>query len=254
MAYDRDALAEYFTNKSKLVAAGLPSTVKWASHLSAMWSISGDPADEKSFGENARYFKHDVAEAKKLVAAAGQEKLQIEYHMDNFSQANLKDAELLAGQLRDAGFTVNQKVEDYVSWFLPRIYRGKGNWNGMAHGAVGAKFSPETHIYSYVHTAPGTAHYPEGIFDALVARVNTITKEFDSAKRQQMVKDFEKAAAAEMPCLPLGSSGAVFGLTWPWVAQAAVLKPWPGDQVASRSTVYSNYWFDAETAKKYGKS
>src|SRR5437762_3352051 len=109
MAYDRDALAEYFTNKSKLQAAGLPAEVKWASHLSAMWSVSGNPADEKSFGENAKYFKYDVAEAKKMMAAAGQDKLAIEYHMDNFSPANLKDAELLAGQLRDAGFTVTQK-------------------------------------------------------------------------------------------------------------------------------------------------
>jgi ABC-type transport system substrate-binding protein len=219
-----------------------------------MWSISGNPADEKSFGENAKYFKYDVAEAKKMMAAAGQDKLAIEYHMDNFSPANLKDAELLAGQLRDAGFTVNQKVEDYVSWFLPRIYRGKGNWNGMGHGAVGAKFSPETHIYSYFHTAPGTAHYPEGIFDSLVSRIDVMSKEFDNAKRQDMVKEFEKAAAAEMPCLPLGSSGSSYGLTWPWVAQAAVLQPWPGDQVANRATVYTNYWFDEEIARKYGKS
>ena len=180
MAYDRSALAEYFTSKSKLEAAGLPAEIKWASHLSAMWSISGNPADEKSFGENAKYFKHNVAEAKSLMAAAGQQNLQIEYHMDNFSQANLRDSELLAGQLRDAGFNVQQKVEDYVSWFLPRIYRGKGNWNGMGHGAVGAKFSPETHIYSYFHTAPGTSHYPDGLFDSLVNRVNAIAKEFDN--------------------------------------------------------------------------
>jgi peptide/nickel transport system substrate-binding protein len=237
MAYDREALAEYFTNKAKLTAAGLPLDPKWESHLSAMWEASGDPA-----------------EAKKLMSAAGQSNLRVEYHMDNFSPANLRTAELLAGQLRDAGFTVDQKVEDYVSWFLPKIYRGKGNWTGMGHGAVGAKFSPETHIYSYFHTAPGTAHYPEGLFDGLVSQVTAIGREFDNAKRAQLVKTFEKAAASEMPCLPLGSSGGTFGLSWPWVAQAPVLQAWPGDQVANRATVYANYWFDAEAAKKHGKS
>jgi peptide/nickel transport system substrate-binding protein len=253
-AYDRDALAEYFTNSSKLQGQGLPGDYKLESHISAMWDISSDLRDEKALGENAQWFKFDAAEAKKLMSAAGQENLPIEYHMDNFSPSNLADAELLAGQLRDAGFTVNQKVEDYVSWFLPRVYRGRGNWTGMGHGAVGAKFSPETHIYSYFHTAPGTAHYPEGVFDSLVSRINTITQEFDAERRQQLVKEFEKLAAGEMPCLPLGSYGTPYGLTWPWVAQAAVLKPWTGDQVANRSTSYSNFWFDTETASRHGKS
>jgi peptide/nickel transport system substrate-binding protein len=254
MAYDRDALAEYFTNKSKLQAAGLPVEPKWESHLSAMWEVASNASDAKALGEGGVYFQHNVAEAKKLMAAAGQQNLRIEYHMDNFSPANLRNAELLAGQLRDAGFTVDQKVEDYVSWFLPRIYRGKGNWTGMGHGAVGAKFSPETHMYSYFHTAPGTAHYPEGIFDGLVAKVNGMSREFDNAKRQAIVKDFEKQAASEMPCLPLGSGAATFGLVWPWVQQPAVLRAWPGDQVANRTTTYINYWHDAEIAKKYGKS
>ena len=203
MAYDRDALAEYFTNKSKLQAAGLPVEPKWESHLSAMWDVATNASDAKALGEGGAYFKHDVAESKKLLAAAGQSNLKVEYHMDNFSPANLRTAELLAGQLRDAGFTVDQKVEDYVSWFLPKIYRGKGNWTGMGHGAVGAKFSPETHMYSYFHTAPGTAHYPEGLFDGLVEKVNAMSREFDNAKRTQIVKDFEKQAAVEMPCLPL---------------------------------------------------
>jgi peptide/nickel transport system substrate-binding protein len=254
MAYDREALAEYFTNKSKLQAAGLPVEPKWESHLSAMWDVATNASDAKALGEGGAYFKHDVAESKKLMAAAGQSNLRVEYHMDNFSPANLRTAELLAGQLRDAGFTVDQKVEDYVSWFLPKIYRGKGNWTGMGHGAVGAKFSPETHMYSYFHTAPGTAHYPEGMFDGLVAKVNAMSREFDNAKRTQIVKDFEKQAAVEMPCLPLGSGAATFGLSWPWVAQTAVLRAWPGDQVANRTTTYTNYWFDAEAAKKYGKS
>lgn len=253
MAYDRAAMAEYFTDKSKLEAQGLPASAKWASHLSAMWAISGDPSDEKSFGSNAQYFKHDLAESKKLVAAAGQQNLEVEYHMDNFSRTSLNDGELLAGQLRDAGFKVNQKVEDYASWFLPKIYRGRGEWTGMAHGAVGYKFSPESFIYSYFHTAPGTAHYPKGMFPDLVSRINTILREFDDKKRTSMVKDFERAAAAEMPCLPLGSSGPTYTLAWPWVVQAAVLNQWPGDGVGVRNTLYSRFWFDQKRAQELGK-
>lgn len=255
MAYDRSALEEYFTNKNHLESQGLPVTPKWASHLSAMWAISGNPADEKSFGPNAQYFAHNPAESRKLLAAAGRERLTFDYHMDNFSRDNLQDGELLAGQLRDSGIgvTVNQKVQEYASWFLPQIYRGRGNWSGMAHGAVGYKFSPESFIYSYFHPAPGTAHYPQGLFPDLVNRINAILKEFDNKKRETMVKDFEKAAAAEMPCLPLGSSSPPYTLAWPWVAQAGVLTQWPGDGVAVRNTLYSRYWFDAKKAQELGR-
>ena len=254
LAYDRGALAEYFTSRSKLEAQGLPADPKWASHLSAMWEVSGDPSDEASFGENARWFKHDIAEARSLLEAAGRQNLQVEFHMDNITPTILADAELLAGQLRDAGFAVNQKVEDYVSWFLPRVHRGRGDWMGMAYSAVTAKFSPETHIYSYFHPAAGTAHYQDGAFPNLVNRVNAMTREFDADRRQELVKEFEKAAAGEMPCLPLGSSGAVYGLAWPWAVQVPVLKAWPGDQIASRSTMYSSYWFDAAIGRQHGKT
>ena len=253
-AYDREALAEYFTSKSKLEAAGLPVPLKMASHLSAMWPITTDPRDEKAFGPNAKYFKRDATESKALLSAAKQENLEIEYHIDNFSPINIADAELLAGQLRDAGFKVNQKVENYANWFLPTVYRGKGNWTGMAHGAVGYKFSPEVFLYSYFHTSPGTSHYPAGIFDDLVSRTAAISRELDDKKRATLVKEFEQAAAAEMPSLPLGSSGPTYILAWPWVAQAGVLNQWPGDGVGERNTLYSRFWFDAEAAKQYGKT
>jgi peptide/nickel transport system substrate-binding protein len=253
MAYDRGALAEYFTNKGKLEAQGLPATALWASHITAMWEISGDPADEKSFGPNARYFAHNLAESKRMLAAAGQQNLAVEFHSDNSSQNTVRVAELLAGQLRDAGITVNEKVEDYVSWFLPKVYRGRGNWSGMAYGAVGVKFSPESFIYSHFHPGPGTAHYGEGLFPDLVNRIKAMLKEFDDKKRTAMVKDFERAAAAEMPCLPLGSSGPTFTLAWPWVANAGVLVQWPGEQSVARSSVYSRYWFDQKKAAEVGK-
>jgi ABC-type transport system substrate-binding protein len=230
--------------------------VLWASHISAMWDISGNPADEASFGQNARYFRYDVAEARRLLEAAGHLNMAIEYHMDNFSPANLADSELLAGQLRDSGLVqVNQRVQEYASWFLPRIYRGRGDWSGMAHGAVGYKFSPEVFVYSYFHTSPGTAHYPQGIFPSLTQKATAITREFDDDRRVELIKDFERDAAKEMPALPLGSNGGQsFNIAWPWVVQAPVLNQWPGDGVAVRNVVYSRYWFDPEIGRQHGKS
>jgi ABC-type transport system substrate-binding protein len=88
MAYDRDALTEALLNKSRMEAQGLPLNIKWASHISAMWDdLSGNPADESSFGPNAKYFAYNVAEARKMLEAAGQLGMTTDYHMDNFLAA-----------------------------------------------------------------------------------------------------------------------------------------------------------------------
>jgi ABC-type transport system substrate-binding protein len=247
MAYDREALSEFFTNKSTLEAQGLPAAAKWASHLSAMWDITTDMSDPTALNGNARYFQQDIEEARKLLEAAGHLNLEFTYHMDNFSPQNLEDAELLAGQLRDSGLVQpNQKVEEYAAWFLPTVYRGRGNWDGMGHGAVGYKFSPEVFAYSYYHTSPATSHYPPGLFDSFVELVTGVTREFDDERRAALLTELEGEAARQMPALPLGSGGgrSNYGLAWPWVVQAAVLNEWPGDGVGSRSTMFTRYWYD----------
>jgi hypothetical protein len=79
-----------------------------------------------------------------------------------------------------------------------------------------------------------------------VETVTAITREFDDDARADLVSQFEAEAAALMPALPLGSGGgrSNYGLAWPRVVQAAVLKEWPGDGVGSRATMYTRYWND----------
>ena len=73
MAMDRDLYLDTFGNVEKFKAGGLPtSTTCWNAALPQTafkgWWL--DPKG-KDFGANAKYFKHDIAEAKKLMAAAG---------------------------------------------------------------------------------------------------------------------------------------------------------------------------------------
>jgi peptide/nickel transport system substrate-binding protein len=71
MSWDRDAYLDTFNNINNFRSEGLPVESRWNSVVSAKWDGVWLDPQGKDFGPNAKYFKHDVAEAKKLLAAAG---------------------------------------------------------------------------------------------------------------------------------------------------------------------------------------
>jgi ABC-type transport system substrate-binding protein len=155
----------------------------------------------------------------------------------------------LAGHLRDSGLVKpTETVQDFVSWSLPNVYRGRGNYDGMFHGAIAYKFSPELHIFSHLTPGPGTAFINDesgkSLFPDLLAKANALTLELDLNKRKTMLKDIQALAAKQMPYLPTGAVSDEYTLAWPWVGQAPVLNEWPGDGVAFRSILFSRYFFD----------
>ena len=72
MAVDRDLFLDVVYSIPKFRQAGLPIETRWNSATLADeykgWWL--DPKS-KDFGPNAKYYQHDIAEAKKLIAAAG---------------------------------------------------------------------------------------------------------------------------------------------------------------------------------------
>ena len=70
MSLDRDLWIEALHNVSKFEAEGMSMETRWETRVGQEmvgWSL--DPKD-KDFGPNAKYFFHDIAEAKELLAAA----------------------------------------------------------------------------------------------------------------------------------------------------------------------------------------
>ena len=70
MAIDRETYIDVFHNVAKLEKEGLPVQTYWHTAIGPAPGWRLDPKDSK-FGENAKYYKYDIAEAKKLLAAAG---------------------------------------------------------------------------------------------------------------------------------------------------------------------------------------
>ena len=75
MAYDRDLWIDAVYDTKALQDAGVPIVRRWNTSLTALDSDAAggwwlDPQG-KDFGDNAKYYQHNIAEAKKLMSAAG---------------------------------------------------------------------------------------------------------------------------------------------------------------------------------------
>ena len=72
MTWDRDQYIDVMFNVKGFTDNGIPVRTSWSTSVQnnyfASWYLN---PQGKDFGPNAKYFKRDVAEAKKLVAAAG---------------------------------------------------------------------------------------------------------------------------------------------------------------------------------------
>ena len=67
MSWDRDLYLDSFLAVSSLRSQGVPVETRWSSSADATYEGWWLDPKSKEFGPNARYYQHDVAEAKKLL-------------------------------------------------------------------------------------------------------------------------------------------------------------------------------------------
>ena len=77
----------------------------------------------KDFGPNGKYFQHDIADAKKLLAAAGYAN-GLDVTSNRITTNAITDlarsAEALQGMAQDAGFRIKINAIDYASDYIPK--------------------------------------------------------------------------------------------------------------------------------------
>ncbi len=251
MGVDRDLYAEALSAKVNLEKAGFPREIFWDSHLPASYKGSGlwlDPKG-KDLGDAAKYFEHNVAEAKKLVSAAGYPNgLDVEAPFPQRS-IDKREVEVLAEMLSEVGVRLKLQQVDYNSVYLPKIKvpgEVKGDYEGLSFfgQAPFRQTDPASMLYVAHHskgTYTSSRRWDDGQ-DKVDAIIEKAFREFDQNKLKGLIWDAQKELASYQSGVIYSYSTSPFILTWPWVKNLGVFRTSQGKNTLP--SLYDQVWID----------
>ena len=210
-------------------------SASWNSHIPAQNPEWLDPK-KNELGEGSRYFHYDVAEAKKLLSAAGYNGQALDYHQGDVSH-DPKIMDVLVGMWRQA-INMEAKPLAYQTTWRDVCQRSSGlDYNGVCYN-TGSGINAEQHISRWY--APGGDYKARlGDFPSLSPQAQKIRTELDRDRQGELIKQFQREAALSMPLVM--SIGAVtgFDLNWPWLENYGL---WTANESSTHVRAY--YWYN----------
>jgi ABC-type transport system substrate-binding protein len=258
-----DWIAAQF-NTDTFRSQGLNIETRWNTAITADEKNSGwwlDP-NGKDFGPNAKYFKKDNAEAKKLLAAAGFPD-GLELTSNHFTTTEngidyVKFIDLFESMAQEAGFRFKKNIFPYTDYL--RQYRdSQGRYNGLAFklgpgspsddpvSQLTYEFSKEGGVGFHGFDAAGKGDYSgDPYVEDQLARGRA---EFDTEARRKLVLDLQRYLAEQVYTLrwPGGATG--FDLVWPAVRNYRV---WRARPSLTNVVALTTWWID-ETQPRFQK-
>jgi peptide/nickel transport system substrate-binding protein len=236
MAFDRDLDIEVRYNVTEFEQNGMPVTRYWNTHLGARDAyVSGgwwlDPQDQATFGENAKYFHHDLEEAKTLLNAAGYpDGFEVRFSYPNaaqFDRGNI--VEPYHFYLQQLGLTVvDAGLTDYTQDYIPNLRDASGNFEGIGYhsvtGTIPSVVSPTSAMVAEHIPGPVTFHgysLDGGTGStgdpALIEMLSKAKIERDVETRKSLVHEAQRHLAKMMWCLLEPGNANSYRLEWPAV-------------------------------------
>lgn len=258
MGIDRQLFAETDTGSERLKAAGLPRDVYLDGPLPASYRPAGYWLDPKgnSLGEGAKYYEHNVTEAKKLMAAAGYANgIEMDGTITN-TGAHITEqvASILAEMLSEIGLRLKLKAVDYQTVYLPKYYVSgavKGDYDGLSWASQ-APFR-QAHVlvwlYGGIHSKGGfsAARRWDAGQDKIDSLIEQAFREFDPNRLKDLVASAQKEEAQYQSAVMYSYSTNPLILTWPWVQNFATFRTSQGTQALPTLSNYSesmHLWID----------
>jgi ABC-type transport system substrate-binding protein len=262
-AWDNDTFIDVTASVDKLEAVGIPADKRLNTAIpgggpgSYMFfpGMYLDPKG-KDFGENAKYYKYDLAEAKKLLSAAGFgsgfDFKHIQYPL-GFGQQPAQD--VMDGMYANIGLKATQEkvtIPDIFNYIFPPQDKTKpgGNWKEMLNTVDFG--GPDVGNYLKAHFHKGGNLF--GGWDPnnkgasldgdpiLNDTTDKVLLEFDNAKRVQLVHDFQRHMAKKFYYHRYPGGVMTLQLAWPVISNFGV---WRGQNL---NAWYTFEWLD--TTKK----
>jgi ABC-type transport system substrate-binding protein len=228
MATDRDLWLDTFFNVEQFTKQGFAMETSWHSALTS--SVTGwwmDPRS-KEFGPNGKYYKHDPAEAKKLISAAGYANgVDVEFHLitsSNYGVDFQKRLETITNFGQEAGFKFTRFPIDFNTEWRPKFADAQGNFPGLTGRNLASGHPDVCEKAIQVFTPSGGILYtgffsPDSTFQKGDPKVTALLMktraEFDQEKRVALMQDFQRMAAETQYITYVPGTASSFQPAWP---------------------------------------
>lgn len=172
------------------VGLEVASRVGWHNILPA--GYTGQSVDPRTDAKTGRWIRHDVAEARKLLEAAGYgDGFEVPYHYTTaFGPAWIQETEIIPQLVSDIGIQFQTRVDDYASVYATKTFRGE--FDGAA---LHLQVFPGLEDYlGEMYTHPGSAgDNLSKVEDAAIApAIDDINTTFDIDERNEKVRNIQR--------------------------------------------------------------
>jgi ABC-type transport system substrate-binding protein len=262
---DRETLTDVLGNRLEYQKEGVEAEVRMHSIVGAAWDgYWVDPTDEKKFGSNAKFFHHNVAEAKKLMSAAGfANGVESTFYYNgstNYGAAYTRLAETLIGMFNEGGMKLKQGPTEYQNDWLPNYhfaYTNSYHPAGQTKTFDGLALKAPTFYATATQTLFTNQHKDGSRFEGctpngqnpnngdpeLNSKIDRLRGEFDIDKAQDIALEIAQFVADKAYFIqgrPYSILG--FGLYWPVIGNLGVYRTWPTSRIVPETALH--WWID----------
>jgi peptide/nickel transport system substrate-binding protein len=238
---DFDAIVNFSSNRDAFAAAGIDVEISYTTHSPRILSFWLDPR-KGELGEASKNYLYDVAEAKKLVDAAGYPN-GFEIPMNALTGSNEEPIRLQVDYYKKSGFIdVKENWMQRTEYYENVVYApNMKGFNGTSSGA-GSANDPEHVLFNLYYSKGRQAVWEDPKMDEIILRQR---REFDSQKRAEIIKEWQKYIATQFYVLPRRHTFATWTFWQPWVHNFNYID-------FENQTGGQKVWLDSEMPRRNG--
>ena len=255
MSIDREAYANTLENTEAFAKEGLELPIKYNTIVYAGWGPAYLDPNSKDFGPNAKYLEYNVAEAKKLVSAAGfPNGMEFEwvYSTEQYGAEYVRSAQIMAGMFPAAGFRVKEVAIPYQAYQNKYSESTYWDFGGVVHRAGRAWPSIPHNFFAFMN--PSGSHYHGASADGknvdkgdpkLNELVQKIVGEFDQKRQNELIHDTIRYYSGQVYSISRPSNTTGYTLSWPAIGNLGLNSSFVG---GASTDPWLNYWIDPTKA------
>ncbi len=242
MAIDRDTLIDVNYNVTAFKAAGLDDETRWYTHIGLAPDRYWLDPKGKDFGPNAKYFKFDPAEAKKLQSAAGfPTGIKTQFNRAPSPPSNTLMQGM--GMLHDnLGWDIKDNVTPSTG-LTPAVLDTRGDFDGFSWSNYTPKSDPTIYMFQKYNSNGSSGRMPKNIDPQLDKFFDDLYKSTDESKKIALWHQTQQYLGEKWWTLPFPGQGYTFDLAWPDLKNYAAFGTGTPDTDGTEQ-VALNYWID----------